>query len=44
MKAGCALRAGASGAIAAAFYPLLTTYCKSPEGKSQADIINQVCG
>jgi hypothetical protein len=34
----------ACGAIAAAFYPLLKTYCQSPEGKSQADIINQVCG
>jgi hypothetical protein len=32
------------GALAGSFYPLLTAYCKSPEGKSQADIINQVCG
>jgi hypothetical protein len=29
--------------IAGAMYPLLTAYCKSPGGRSQADIINQVC-
>jgi hypothetical protein len=33
----------ACGAIAAAFYPLLKTYCNNPEGQSQAQILNQVC-
>jgi hypothetical protein len=37
------LAVAACPAIAAAFYPLLTQYCKSPEGMSQADLINQAC-
>jgi hypothetical protein len=31
------------GLLAGSFYPLLTAYCKNPEGQSQAQIINQVC-
>jgi hypothetical protein len=37
------LAGAACAAIAAALYPLLNEYCKSPGGKSQAALINQVC-
>jgi hypothetical protein len=34
----------ACGMVGAAFYPLLTEYCKNPQARSQGQLISQVCG